>query len=495
MGDEIKNNSPEYFGAELESNIEIVRSMFKNDDTVVFRQVTNLYRSDFKCYVIFADGMTDNIAINNNVVRPLTTTQLPAARLSEELISNIVTCGEIAAETLVEKVIRGILKGDTVLFTQGIPGALLLNTKGGSVRSVTEPQTEKNLMGPRDGFTEQMTVNISLLRRRIQTSDLKFELQNIGLRTNTRVCVIYLESIVNKNILEELKRRLEKIDIDAVLDSNYLDECIKDHPYSPFKTIGRTEKPDIAAAKILEGRVVILVDGTPIALTVPYLFVENFQSNDDYYINYIFSTIIRFLRVLGCFLTIVLPAVYIALVNFHHEMIPGLLLINVAKSTANIPLTSVMEVAIMLILFELLRETGVRMPSAVGQALSIVGALVFGQAAISAGIVSNIIVIVMALTGTTTLLVPRMNGAVIVCRILLIIFAGIIGLFGVYFGFMLIFIHLLSIESFGVFYLTGFGASTVQRTKDIFVRLPMWMQKDRPPFVRRDKRRRSNVER
>ena len=489
-----KNTQPVKFSASLSHNKDLIHARFERDDTIVFRDVVNMYHPNLQCCVVFLDAISDAYFINESIIKPLSKIKLPTDTISASLFPNIVNCNETHAFHFVDEAVFYMLRGDSLLLVQGLDEVFVLNTKGGSVRAVAEPDSEKNLLGPRDGFTEMLLTNISLIRRRLQTSDLKLETSYIGTRSNTRICLAYLDDLVDKNTLCELKTRLAKIHIDAILDSNYIDECIKDSPLSPFKTIGKSEKPDIIAAKLLEGRIAILVDGSPIVLTVPYLFIENFQANDDYYVNCIFSSIGRSLRIIGFLFSIALPSFYIALIDFHQEMLPGMLLLNVARATYNVPLSATAECILMLLLFEVLRETGVRMPSKSDQALSIVGALVFGQAAISAGVVSKAVVIIVAFVGITGLLVPKLKGASIICRFLCVFLTTVYGLYGTFFGLLIIFIHLLSITSFNAFYLTGFGATTTQRTKDILWRAPIWLMRDRPPFVAKEKRKRASVQ-
>lgn len=470
----------------LKEDIARLKKVFVSDDTVVFREVEN--RNGQKFTIVFLDGMTDTLTINQSIVRPLTESEIKQD-INAGKLSQVVQCNETAGGVKWQELEDAMLYGDTLVFADGYAGGLICNTKGFSTRSVSEPDSEQSLRGSREGFTESLMVNLSLIRRRLQTTDLCMEMKTIGRRSKTKITVCYLRSLVDDKILAELKGRLSKIDIDGILETNYIEEEIKDSRYSPFKTIGSTEKPDIVAARLLEGRVAVFVDGTPLVLTAPYLFIENFQSNDDYYINYFYSSISRLLRLLGYFFTITMPAIYLALVCFHKEMIPGSLLINIAKSSEYVPFSTIVEIVIMLTIFELLRETGVRMPNKLGQALSIVGGLVVGQAAVESGIVSTPVVIVVAMTGITGLLVPKLQGATVVYRGLCLVSAALLGIFGLFFALFALLIHLASISSFGVCYLEGFASLDKQKTKDIMWRAPLWQMKMRPGFAKDEVRR------
>ncbi|HWQ50868.1 MAG TPA: spore germination protein, partial [Terriglobales bacterium] len=350
-----------------------------------------------------------------------------------------------------------------------------------------EPEGEKILSGPREGFCEALLQNLALVRRKLRTNDLKMKFQTQGRRSNTSLCVVYMESLVRPEILDELYRRLSAIDIDALLDTNYVIELISDAKWSVFRTAGYTERPDVVAGKLLEGRIAVFVDGSPVVLTVPYLFIENFQSNEDYYLGYYYTSFSRMLRIVSFFLAISVPALYIAVVAYHHEMLPNPLMLNIAVESHNVPMPAGLEAFILLIMFDILRETGVRMPLGVGQALSIVGALVVGSAAVEANLVSATMIIVTAVSGITSLLVPRMSSAVVLLRFALLLLASGFGFFGLTTGLSVLLIHMLQLESFGVLQLTPDRELRFQRLKDTAIRAPWWLMKTRPGAITKDR--------
>ena len=314
--------------------------------------------------------------------------------------------------------------------------------------------------------------NLSMLRRRFRTHQLKLRFQSQGRQSKTGICIAYMDNIVNHKILDELYRRLSEIDMDAVLDSGYLSEYIAEHSSFGFHTIGATERPDVVAGRLLEGRIAIFVDGSPVVLTLPYLFIENFQSSEDYYIGNLYASYSRILRVLSFFFTISIPAAFVTIVGYHHELLPTGLLLSFASAQQNVPLPAAVEAFFMLILFDILRETGVRTPGYVGQALGVVGGIVIGQSAVEANLVAAPMVIVVAFAGITILMVPRLTMASLVARYGTLLAASLFGLPGLAVALGLITVHIFNLQSFGVPALMPTGKLHMQVVKDTFVRAP-----------------------
>jgi spore germination protein KA len=292
-----------------------------------------------------------------------------------------------------------------------------------------------------------------------------------------------LEGVANEKILNELNKRLDDINIDGIIDSNYINELIRDSPLSPFETIGSTERPDVVAGKLLEGRIAVVVDGSPVVLTLPHIFLELFQSSEDYYLSFYFSSISRVIRILGFVISVCTAAIYIAVVTYHQEMIPTPLVLSISAARQNVPFPTIVESLGMLLIFEILRETGTRMPTYIGQALSIVGALVVGQAAVDAKFISAPIVIVTALTGITGLMIPKLKAAAILFRITLSLLASFLGMYGFTFGIIGIILHLLQLRSFGIPYILNLSRINSENIKDTVIRAPWWYMKYRPKFI------------
>jgi len=475
----------------LDKNVAIIKELFTDVDILRTKDIHNNHDESLKYCILFNDGVVNSMMINENVIKPLmlSSAARPGRDLLDTVMQQVVQIGESEKSDSIKDIVEALSYGDTILFADGAAEALILNTKGFTLRSIGEPDNEKSLSGPREGFTEALITNLSLIRRKVRTHALKMKFQSFGKRTQTQACVCYIDGLVNKKILDELIRRLATIDMDAVLDVNYIAEQIRDAPHSPFRATYYTERPDIVIAKLLEGRIALFVDGSPVVITVPYLFIENFQSTEDYYINYWYTSFSRSLRILAFLLTVLVPAFYVAIVAYHHEMLPTPLLISITKERTGVPLPAALEAFVMLIVFDLLRETGIRMPTGVGQALSIVGALVIGQAAVEAKLVAAPMIIVVAIAGITTLIVPKLTPAVIPIRFLFLLLATMFGLYGLILGVAAVTIHVLNLRSFGVPQVMLSGRLKYQDIKDTFIRAPWWRMIMRPKMIAADRPR------
>ncbi|MTI79271.1 MAG: spore germination protein [Firmicutes bacterium] len=477
----------------LVKNIKLFKEIFAGDEIVIFREFNTTH--SLKCCIIYVDDMADTEIINENILAPLMNkefvTDFKQKNMIDYYINKVLLSGNIKKTSNINNIIESILYGDTVLLVDGYAEAVIIETKGWMVRQIEKPETEKVVRGPREGFNESLIINLTLIRRRLLSSDLKFKFNQIGTRTKTKYCICYLEGLTNKKILEELEKRLDEVNIDGILDSGYIQELIKDSPLSPFKTIGSTERPDTVVGRLLEGRIAVIFDGSPFALTLPYLFVENFQVNEDYYNEFIFASINRLLRYLGFFLSISVPSIYLSLTTYHQEMIPTPLLLSISASREGVPFPTVIEAILMLAVFEILREAGVRLPTPIGQTVSIVGALVLGEAAITAKLISAPMLIVVALAGISSYLIAEMMGAIIVARGAFLILSSMLGLYGYIFAIIGLFIHLMSMRSFGVPYMLTAGSLEKQDLKDTVVRVPWFMMYLRPKLITKDKLRKT----
>lgn len=381
-----------------------------------------------------------------------------------------------------ETLYNELLSGNTVFLADGCNNFFSISTSTNEGRSSEEPSSQTIIRGPKDGFIEKIDSNISLIRRRIKNTALRMEYLHIGSVSKTTLSLMYIDKIAQNEIVQEVKTRLGKIEIDSILETGYIEELIKDDRYSIFPTFLSSEKPDSVVAALLEGKVAILVDGTPYVITVPALMVEFFQSSEDYYHHFIISSTMRFLRFVAFFLTLLVPASFIAITTFHQEMIPTPLLVSIAAQREGVPFPALFEALIMEFTFEILREAGVRMPRAIGPAISIVGALVLGQAAVEAGIISAAMVIVVSITAISSFAIPNyeMSNAVRLIRFALMFLAGVLGLYGVFIGLIVLTFHLCKIKSMAVPYLTPIAPKIRKGNKDTIFRFPLWKMKYRP---------------
>lgn len=479
-----------------DQNIELLEDLFKDDLTFKKRLIVNNANRKYRFYIAFNDGLVDSDIINTSIIKPLILfdDELDKHNLIEDLVTRVIQINETKITSDMKEIVEAITYGDTILFAEFADKALILNSKKFMLRAVEEPETEKVLNGPREGFNESLLNNLSLIKRRLRTNQLKCKPYTFGRQSNTQACICYIEGIVKQEILDELYKRLNKINTDAMLCTNMINEIIRDNPLSPFKSIGLTERPDVVAGKLLEGRVAIIVDGSPSVLTIPYLFIENFQVNEDYYLNFYYVTFARFLRILAFIITITVPAIYIAVVSFHKEMIPTNLFMNIVAERNNVPLPAALEAFLMIIIFDILRETGPRMPTSVGQALSIVGALVIGQAAVEASLISAPMIIVVGITGIANLLVSKLDASVILTRLLLLLCGAVLGLFGVMLGITALCIHILNLESFGIEQIPTHYNLTFQSIKDVFIRAPWTTMRERPGILTNNITRMNNAD-
>jgi spore germination protein KA len=378
-----------------------------------------------------------------------------------------------------------LLSGNTIIIIDGFAKALSVETKGWEKRSISEPTTQLSIRGPKDSFTESLRTNTALIRRRIKSPNLWLESMKIGKVSQTDIGIMYIKGIAEEKIIDEVKKRLKRIDIDGILGSGYIEQCIEDQTKTTFPTTFMTERPDVVASQLLEGRIAIITDGTPFVVTAPSVFIQFFQAPDDYYFRFDIATSLRLLRIMSFFIALLAPSMYIAATTFHQEMIPTPMAIAIAAQRENVPFPAFVEALIMEVTFEILREAGLRLPRAVGQAVSIVGALVIGQAAVQAGLVSPVMVIVVSITAIANFATPSFPMAISarLVRFGLMLLATVLGFFGIMLGLLAIFIHLCSLRSFGVPYMSPLAPFSLKNQHDTIFRFPIYDLKERPPLM------------
>lgn len=472
----------------LRKNLLLLKKIFSNDDTIIFKELSADHNG-LKCGLVYSEPMIDSNLLNRDIINPIlkhNNEKMIRESQIDYIKNSIISCGDIEKTSNLEKIVTSILYGSALLLVDNTSEVLLIEIIGFKTRNITEPMIESVIRGPRESFVENIIDNISLIKKRLIDSDLKFNFKVIGKRTRTKVCICYLQGLADNKMLDELNERLDGIEIDGVLDSGYIQELIKDSPFSPFKTIGATERPDRVVANILEGRIALIINGSPYVLTLPYLFMENFQMSEDYYTGYVFASINRLLRWVGFFISTSFPAVYVALATFHQEMIPTPLILSISAAREGVPFPTIIEVIIMLLIFEVLREAGARLPAPIGSTIGFVGAVILGEAAITAKFVSAPIVIVAALTGISNFLLPTMLGALNVIRFSLILLAAFMGLYGYVFGVVGLFIHLMSLRTFGMPYMLNIGSVNGKHIKDTIIRAPWRLMRLRPKLIGKD---------
>ncbi|MEM1485709.1 spore germination protein [Oscillospiraceae bacterium PP1C4] len=363
-------------------------------------------------------------------------------------------------------IVLELLRGKTLIFVNGFDSAIIVDTIGHEKRSIEKPDTESTIRGSQESFTESIKTNISLIRKRITHPSLVIESFTIGSQTNTIVKIAYIKGVVLEEPLKIIREKLQKINIDILFETGYIENYIQEKNLSLFITIGNSEKPDKVCAKIFDGRIAIFCEGTPTVLTVPYLFAESFQITEDYYSRPFFSSLVRIMRYLCFLISLTIPALYITLTSYHQEMIPDILLVTTTASREGIPFPAFLETLIMLLIFEILKESGIRLPKKVGQAVSIVGALIIGQAAVEAGIISSPMVIIGALTGIASFMIPPLVDGMAIYRLVLVALSTVLGLYGFSIGMVLLLAHLCSLKSFGDNYFAPYGPTILYEVMD-----------------------------
>ncbi|SDO85822.1 spore germination protein KA [Paenibacillus sp. yr247] len=439
-------------------NHEALRQIFHNCADIVFRPLKLTDHSDI--LLVYIEELTDSNRLEQIISACMISRDFD--RLTQYTVANQLP--EIVAK---------VLKGSTAIFLDGMPYAYLADLTKFKQRAIDEPSNEASIRGPREGFTEDLKTNLSMIRRKISHSRLKFELHQAGELTNTEFVVAYIEEEAKPELLQEVRRRLQAFRSNQLLDSGYIEEFIEDKTFSLFPQIQNTERPDTISASLLAGRVAIIVDGSPNALLLPMTFWSGFQAAEDHYERFLYVSAVRFIRFLLAIMSCLLPSVYVALTTFHPQMIPLNLMLSISVSREGIPFPTVIETLLMELMFEGLREAGLRLPKAIGSAVSIVGALVIGEAAVQAGFISAPIVMIVAGTGIASFAFPNYSLALPfrILRFPLLILGGFLGLYGVAIGVMFVMIHLVTLKSFGVPYLKPIAPIGKKFWKDTLIRM------------------------
>ncbi|MDQ6418800.1 spore germination protein [Paenibacillus sp. LHD-117] len=480
--------------AAIRQNLEIIKNDLGNSGDIIFREVW--LASGEAIAVIYVDCLADKQAVSDFILEPMIyEAHLPGTDSGGSPVSPgdalrslkryVLATAETKEVTNFEELYNALLSGETIILVDGHRAALTASTRGWRDRGVAETTSESVVRGPKEAFTETLRTNTAMVRRKIKDPNLWLESWQIGRVTQTDVAVMYIKGIASDKVVEEVRTRLERIDIDGILESGYIEELIQDETYTPFPTIYNSERPDVIAAELLEGKVAILVDGTPFVLIVPALFVSFLHSAEDYYHRADVSTLVRLLRYLGVFIALFSPSLYVAITTYHQEMLPTQLLISLAAQREGVPFPAFIEAMMMEVAFEILREAGLRMPRTIGPAVSIVGTLVIGQAAVDAGIVSAAMVIVVSTTAIASFVFPSysMANTIRMLRFPLMGLAASFGLFGIIVGIFALVLHVSSLRTFGVPYMSPFAPMIVADQKDAIIRMPHWAMFSRPRLI------------
>lgn len=497
----------------LDKNIDALESIFADwGDIVKKKFVLERNEGFLSVYILYIDGLTDNEMVERTITRPFLFEGRKAyleqckgeqsrKRLqADETMFQALFYRQSEAVDLTEKtdmmqVLDGVLKGDTAIFVDGVKKAMLLSTKKLPTRAVSFPQKEAGLKGPRDSFLENFRINTALLRRRIKDPKMKLKQGFVGQRSRTIYGLMYMEDLVYPSLLEEIEEKLHNFEIDGIFDSGMLVHLLEEKWYSPFPQVQTTERPDKAASAIMEGRVVLVVDNSSEVIILPTTFNTFFQAADDYYNRFVVGSFARCLRYLAAFITVLLPGLYIAVTCYYPQVLPTDFLLAIAGARNDVTFPIVVEVLLMELLFELLREAGIRLPGQMGNTIGVVGGLIVGQAAVEASLVSTIVVIVVALTAIASFAIPNedFSSTFRLLKFAMIILGAVWGLYGIMLGILVLIIHLAKLESFGIPYMMPMVSGSIDKDvefQDFVVRKPIFTMQERPLFTRRGMRTR-----
>ncbi|MEH6965221.1 MULTISPECIES: spore germination protein [Priestia] len=490
----IHQDSPNHITDHLALTLKVVKNEIGHNSDVHFREFI-IGRTGIQAAIIFVEGLSDKDLIEKHILSSLMADfskeyqqdQLYVkGSLSKQFIkSQVLSISDVEEVHPIKEVISKVLTGSTALLIDGLSLALILGTSKVKTRTIEEPVSEALVRGPRIGFTESLSDNTSLLRGSGDIENLSLVKFQVGKRSKKDLVVAYIKEIVNPELVEEVEKRIKKIDLDNVPESGYVEQLIEDNYLSPFPQVQNTERPDRVIAALMEGRVAILLDGTPFALIAPVTFSMMLQSPEDYYERWIPGTFIRFLRYIAVVLSLFTPALYIAFISFHPGLIPTKLAISIIGSRSGVPFPALIEALFMELSIEILREAGLRLPKPIGPAMGIVGGLIIGEAAVQAGIVSPILVIVVALTAISSFSIPQYSVGITlrILRFVAMLCAAILGLYGVILFFLFMMSHLVKLKSFGVPYMSPAVPYRLSEWKDLVVRMPLMMMKRRPKMM------------
>ena len=483
------NHQEELIQISLSDNLNIIKQKTGNSSDVVIREIKIGENYDMRTAIVYIEGIVDNQSIQEymlqSIMKDNNKNKINRYNVIDLFSKDIMTIGNISPITNFDDLFGALMAGDTLILVDGVEQALSASTAGGEKRSIAESTTEMVVRGPKGAFTESLGTNTAMVRRIIKTPDLWMESIKVGRVTKTDVTFMYIHGIANNKVVNEVRERLERIDIDSILESGYIEQLIEDQTATPFPTVYNTERPDVVAGNLLVGRIAIFVDGTPFVLIAPAVFIQFFQSAEDYYARFDIATSIRLLRILMFMISLIAPATYVAVTTFHQEMVPTTLIVAIAAQREAVPFPAFVEALLMELTFEILREAGIRLPKAIGSAVSIVGALVIGQAAVQASIVSPAMVIIVSITAIASFATPSFNMAISarLIRFLFMIGAATFGFYGIILCLLMMVVHLCSLRSFGIPYMSPFAPFTLVDNGDTILRLPWWTLRQRPRLV------------
>ncbi|ETT34153.1 GerA spore germination protein [Paenibacillus sp. FSL R7-269] len=477
----LHNEHPQQLSREAHINTELICRRLGNSSDISVRSLRlDWTHAQQECVIqlIFLDGMVNNQILEESFI-PAIQSAPPAPdghRLLDYFSNHILSAGQVRTAGDLSGAVKDILSGCVLVLIDGCEEALALAIQGYEKKSIDETKTETVIRGPQEGFTDDLRTNITMIRRKMKDERLRIVTRSVGQVTQTDISILYIEGLADHQVLNRISEMFDQIGLKTVLDGEFIEEYLQSNKYTVFPTVLNTERPDSITAGLAEGRVAIIVDGTPFVMIVPSLFLDFIQSAEDSYQPYLFSSLIRILRLTAVIISIFAPGLYIAITTFHQDLLPTRLLLSIMFQREGVPFPAFVEATLMEITFEIIREAGIRMPRNIGQAVSIVGTLIVGQAAVDAGIVSAGMVIVVAITGISSFVIPAYNMSIPI-RLIRFLFMGAAASFGIYgitVGFVILTVHICSLESAGVPYMRPYAPYLKSEQGDGVFRSPYW---------------------
>ncbi|MGM0836466.1 MAG: spore germination protein [Bacillota bacterium] len=472
LSPDTKANNEKLLTTILIDNIEKIKKHMSHTEDLIIKEIDH---NNQKSVILYMEPLVNKELLQSFIIEPMLESN------SEDIVTNIKSY-EMKNTSDISNICNGILDGFCIILMENCANAIMAAVVGNQERSIQEPENEQNIKGPRDGFVESISTNIQLIRRRVKSPFLKVKYFTIGNYTNTKVAMVYIDDLANRKILEEVEKRITSIEMDQLLSTGNLEELIEDNPFTPFPQVLSTERPDRAASYLTEGKINLIVDGNPNVAIVPITFFSFYQAPDDYNSRWLIGSFFRIIRVFSFFIAISLPAIYIAIVSFHSEVLPIGILYSIRVSLEFVPFLPLMEAFTMQIILELLKEAAIRLPSPIAQTIGIVGGLVIGTAVVEANLVSNTMIVVIGFTAIASFVAPvnEMGTSARLLGFPTMVAASVLGFFGIVFTLMIIFMHMCKLESFGIPYLSPLAPFKKEDLKDSFYRLPIWKLNTRP---------------
>lgn len=469
----------------LQQNLDDIKNLMGNGIQLVTKNFVMGSKEPIEACIIYVNGLVNKDMIDRDILNPLmlhieeNLSGIP--QIEDYVCKKYITISNTQLEKDINKAVDAVKRGKTVMLIQESSSFIIIDTTGGNFRAISDPLNETSVKGPRDAFIENLETNLSIIRRRLKDRNLKMETFTLGVRSQTDIVITYIDDIVDKNLLKKVKDRIQAIEVDSVLANSVIEQLIEEHPYSIFPQFFATERPDIVQANLLEGRIALMLEGSPFVMTLPSLLTDFFQTVEDYYHRTIVASFTRIIKCIAVFIVITLSSVYITLIKFNSELIPLTFIQSIIESRKGIALTPFMSILSMNLVIEFLREGGLRLPSKIGQTVSVVGGIIIGDAALKAKIVSSLTLLIVGVTTTASFLIPNyeMSLSIRLINYPMLILANWLGALGIAIGWFFLIAYLCSLDSYGVPYLSFYKGDL----KDIFIRAPIWKMNKRPEAI------------